>query len=137
MKDYLISQQRKKDILNAFLDGIKSFGKYSVSIDDVIAKVMSSGAPRFYVTIENAKRNISLINRGKTLPLRNKNKIEMYLEIFRRYKELSNKLGINDYNLLEEIINSPAPSFYCHPKTFRETIYKYHKENRRKCKRFQ
>ena len=65
--------------------------------------------------------------RKKRLPLVNKNKIEMYKELFRRYKNMREKDVHNrviNYTALEKIIEEPAPSFYLDTETFRCLLYK-------------
>ena len=57
----------------------------------------------------------------------------MYKELYHRYKAAKQKQNSPGYVILEEIIQEKAPSFYIEVKTFREIIYKYHKENREKC----
>lgn len=70
---------------------MKSLRKYSLTQDDIIRSVMTKGAPRFYVSYENARRYVSKIDRGKPLGLKNKNTILMYEELYRRYKEYKEK----------------------------------------------
>ena len=84
-------------------------------------------APRFFVSFENARRFVSLLVRKKRLPLVNKNKIELYKELFKRYKKLREedfKNKVINYTVLESIIEEPAPSFYLDTETFRCLLYK-------------
>ena len=82
-----ISDRRKQDVLKSFFESLKEVRKnrpYATQ-DEVIKHAVKSKAPRFYVTFENARRYISLMTRKKRLPLVNKNKMEMYREIYNRY----------------------------------------------------
>ena len=125
-----IAEQRSNDVVSAFFDGIKSLRQYSVTQEDVIRSIMSKGAPRFYVSYEKACRFVSLIERGKKLPLKNPNKTEMYMELHRRYKSFADEHGCIGYKALEKIILEPAPSYYMNLKSFREIIYRYYKQHR-------
>lgn len=128
-----IASQRVQDIVQAFFNGIKGLGMYSVTHEDVIRSIMSKGAPRFYVTPEKAKRYISIMDRGGKLTLTNPHRIAMYEEIFRRYKAYASEHNIKGYGIVEDIIHEPAPSYYISARTFRDIIYSYHK-SRRKCR---
>lgn len=90
----------------------------------------NSPAPRFYCTFENARRMVSLLDRGKELPIENEKKIQMYKELHRRFVEARNKTGVNSFSLLEDIINQPAPSFYLSLEAFRPLVYKAMNEKR-------
>lgn len=124
MKTGILKTQRTQAIRNSFFDAIKSMDGATVQQDEVIKRALSKGAPRFYTTYENAQRFVSLLERGKKLPITNKHKIEMYKEIHRRYQEMKEKFGISSYSMLEQIINSPAPSFYISSETFKYVFYK-------------
>lgn len=132
MKENYISELRRQHITDAFFEAIKSMRKFSATQDDIIRSVMMKGAPRFYVSYENARRYVSKIERGKPLGLKNKNTILMYQELHRRYKAYKDKTGLVGYSILTKILQEKAPSYYIDLKTFREIIYSYYKE-RKKC----
>jgi hypothetical protein len=52
-----------------------------------------------------------------------KNKIEMYKELYRRYMK-QNKGNVGNYTILESIIEEPAPSFYLDAGSFRGIVYR-------------
>ena len=61
--------------------------------------------------------------KNRRLPIKNKNKIEMYKELYRRYmKQCKGKVG--NYTILESIIEEPAPSFYLDAGSFRGIVYR-------------
>lgn len=122
-------QMKKKDCLDAFNATLAA--NRNLSIEDVMIIAANSPAPRFYCTFENARRMVSLLDRGKELPIENKNKIRMYEELYRRFVEARNKTGIKSFSLLEEIITQPAPSFYISLDAFRPLVYKAMNEKRR------
>ena len=51
----------------------------------IIEKAMSYPAPRYYITLEVAIRNISLMYRGIQPDMYNPMKIDMYDSIFRKF----------------------------------------------------
>lgn len=130
MKVYTVSAIRNEDVVNAFFDAVKSMRKdipYTPQ-DKIIEHALKGGAPRFYTTFENARRFVSLLERGKDLPLTNPNKIAMYRELHRRYREIRERQTCcNGYSVLENIIEQPAPSFYIDIDTFRGILYKSYK----------
>ena len=130
MKANTVSDLRNEDVVNAFFDAVKSMRKdipYTPQ-DKVIERAMRDGAPRFYTTFENARRFVSLLERGRKLPLTNPNKIAMYMELHRRYRETRKRQACcNGYSVLENIIEQPAPSFYIDIDTFRGILYKSYK----------
>jgi hypothetical protein len=129
---------RRQDVVNSFFGSLKELRKTKpfVSQSEVIEYASKSSAPRFYVTFENARRFVSLLMRGKKLPITNKNKIEMYKEIYRRYcKQVKDSNARYKYLILEKIIEEPAPSFYIDEETFRGIVYRTLRSNCRKDQR--
>lgn len=123
-----VSEMRKSAVIESFFKSMKLLSSKNplVSQKEIVEHAVKSTAPRFFTSYESARRLISLMIRKKRLPIINKNRIEMYKEIYRRFlkksKEQINKYGC--YRLLEEIIDSPAPSFYMDSETFQGTLYK-------------
>ena len=119
---------KKKDWLDAFNAALAA--NKNLSIENIMIIAANSPAPRFYCTFENARRMVSLLDRGKELPIENEKKIQMYKELHRRFVEARNKTGVNSFSLLEDIINQPAPSFYLSLEAFRPLVYKAMNEKR-------
>ena len=116
-------EDKAKDCLAAFNKAMAE--NKELSIEALIGVASKLPAPRFYCTFGNARRFVSLLDRGKPLPLKQENKIAMYEEIFRRYKLLVGDSGKRyKYTVLENIIKEPAPSFYLDFETFRALVYK-------------
>ena len=119
--------RRKQDVVKCFFESLREIRKSRpfATQDEVIRYAVNSEAPRFYVTFENARRFVSLLSRKKQLPLSNSNKLAMYKEIYRRYKQRVKECGERyRYVILDEIIREPAPSFYLDVETFRGIVYK-------------
>lgn len=124
---------RKKDVISAFFETMKEVRTSNplATQNEIIEMAVKKNAPRFYVTFENARRYISLMTRKKHLPLVNKNKMEMYREIYNRYlKRIKETSSHYRYVILEKIIEEPAPSFYLDEETFRGIIYKTLRERK-------
>lgn len=122
-KDY-IGRLRSEAVVEKFYENLRLLRKKDpeITLKEVIERTVRSAAPRFFVGFENARRFISLLMRNKQLPIKNKNKIAMYKEIYRRYKERLKKEMCN-YTVLESIIEEPAPSFYIDDNRFRCILY--------------
>lgn len=118
-----------EDVVNALYKAMsENPGKEILELFDIARKME---APRFYVTFDNARRIVSMLDRGLELPLKNENKKRRYEELHRRLKR---KRGDKKkcYQLLEEIIASPAPEFYMDAETFKQVFYKTIRNKRRK-----
>ena len=130
-----VREMRRQDVIDCFFRTMKELrgNKPFVTQSEVIETAAKSSAPRFYVTFENARRFTSMLMRGKKLPIKNVNKVRMYMEIFRRYKaKVKNANARYKYLILENIIEEPAPSFYLDEETFRGIIYSTLRNNSRK-----
>ena len=124
-----VGELRKQAIVDTFFETLKNCRKADpfATLEKIIDKAAKTNAPRFFVTFENARRFVSMLVRKKRLPLVNKNKVEQYKELFRRYKKYRQEDFTNrviNYTLLEKIIEEPAPSFYLDRETFRCLLYK-------------
>lgn len=89
------------------------------TMEEVFKRAAASSAPMFYVSYADARKNVSLIERGKSL-LKNECKKAMYEELHRRWKAT----GAKDYRVLEDIIEKKAPGFYLAFDSFRCLVYK-------------
>ena len=134
-KNDTVRETRKQDVVESFFESLKEVRKTKpyATQEEVIRHAVKKEAPRFYVTFENARRFVSLLMRGKRLPIVNKNKVEMYKEIYRRYKaRLKDSDKRYKYIILESIIEEPAPSFYIDEETFRGIVYRTLRDTCRK-----
>ena len=100
-----------------------------MAMDAAIEEAAKSPAPRFYVSLPNAKRYVSKIDRGVETGLKNKNKIAMYEELHRRFCKRREEMleahrAVVGYAALEEIYVEPAPSFYEDIETLRCALYR-------------
>lgn len=119
-----------KDVVNALYKAMsENPGKKILELFDIARKME---APRFYVTFDNARRFVSMLDRGLELPLKNENKKKMYEELYRRLKKKRGDKKKKCYQLLEEIIASPAPEFYMDAETFKQVSYKTIRNKKKK-----
>ncbi len=128
-----VRKMRKEDVTKAFFETMREVRKSNpqATQNDIIEQAAKCKAPRFYVTFENARRYISLMVRKKRVPIVNKNKMEMYKEIYRRYiKRIQESSCPYRFIVLENIIEEPAPSFYLDEETFRGIVYKTLREGK-------
>lgn len=110
-----------KDVVNALYKAMSE--NLDKKISDLFEIACKMPAPRFYVTFDQARRFVSMLDRGLDLPLKNENKKRMYQELYSRLKKKrGDKKGC--YTFLEEIITSPAPEFYMDAETFRCMFYR-------------
>ena len=117
-----IKHLRNNNIVENYFETLKN--NPSKRIEEIFRITAKSSAPMFYVTFENARRFISLLMRGKRLPVTNSNKRKMYMEIYRRYRErVKDSDARYKYLILEDIIKEPAPSFYLNEETIRQIVY--------------
>lgn len=126
MENKSVRAMRRQAVVESFFGSLKELRKTKpfVSQSEVIEHACKSSAPRFFVTFENARRFVSLLMRGKELPITNKNKLAMYMEIYNRYCERIKECDSRyKYVILESIIEEPAPSFYLDEETFRGIVY--------------
>lgn len=121
--NYKNSESRIADVVNAYYNSMKIVLSRNPEArrDDILNETIKKTAPRFYITFENARRFVSMLNRGMEIPITNENKRMMYNEIYRRFKERKS----DDYGILRDILDEPAPSFYLSYWEVSGIIYKY------------
>lgn len=125
----IAKKERDKAILNVFFDTMsesKSDTGY-VSVEELITRASKKKAPKFFVSPSRAARLISLMHRGKEIPIKNEKKIAMYKEIYRRLKIRCKGEEI-DYRLIEDVVNEEATEFYIDKETFKRRIYTANKK---------
>lgn len=120
-----VREMRKDAVVKTFFETVKKLKSKdkNVTQEEIFNNASKCAAPRFFVTFEIARRLISSMVKNRRLPIKNKNKIEMYKELYRRYmKQCKGKVG--NYTILESIIEEPAPSFYLDTGSFRGIVYR-------------
>lgn len=117
-------ERRNAVILDMYYDYLAENGW--TNPDDFAEWLSKQPAPGFYQEFENARRIVSLILRGKELPLKmNKLLKKMFYdmaELLKKHPEYNPK-KTGRYLLLEEIMDCPAPSFYLSKDRIRSIVY--------------
>lgn len=113
-------KMRARDVLSCFYNHLGN-----LNTSDAVSAVAKSPAPRFYISYERARNMISLLERGKQIPISNKNAIAQIEELYRRYKQrVKDRSKRYKYLILSEIIEEQAPSFYLEEESIRYYIYR-------------
>lgn len=113
-------EERDQDLLRAYERVLKSFGKEApyISRKELVKRAVESGAERYYVTYEEAFRNIRRIVNGKPLKCKNKCKRAMYMslyEVVMRYRRIYPELPFNRV-LMRVLSEEKAPRFFISPE---------------------
>lgn len=137
MTEGALEELKAKHVVETFNEAVKQLqyrGLPPSNLRTIIRHAMSLGAPRFYVSFDKAARFVSLLHRGKSIPVKSPRRIALYTELHRRYeaflKEHPSYEG--NYSILREILQEPAPSFYISHKSFTQIRYSYYRMKRKK-----
>lgn len=128
----LFKSERDRDFLKAYEDTLQSFGKKApfISRAEIVRETLRREAPRFYITYEEARRNVRRLMSGRPLPrCQNPCKQEMYRDLtnlVRRYLEHKPTASFNDalFTILAEY---KAPRFYLSEQSGMLLLYKLQK----------
>lgn len=95
--------------------------------DWITNKIYESSAPKYYISFEEAQRNVSKILRNKPLNMSNKLTIEMYKDLAEKVKKynIEHNRNIIDFECLFDIIDSQVKSFYLSKSTIFNIITHY------------
>ena len=91
-------------------------------------------APSFFVEFEEARRNVSLILRGKPAEVNLQNPhSRVYIDIVERLKKHPQYKSEKRccYALIQDILDKPASSFYLQEETIRSIIYQNLRKRRK------
>ena len=120
---------RNKELLRAFREAL-SASDY-IDISSISTAVVNMPCSRFWVSEERAMVVIAAMLKGK--PILNSmrpTKREMFNEIYKRVKALRSAYPhLTLFDLVTQVVNSPAPKFYMRPRCAMEIIYKIKKKS--------
>lgn len=105
----------------------------NITTKSVINIAAKQPAKKFYISTEEAIRNINKIIKGEMLKVTSDEKKQMYYDIYNKYIEQTNSCEAKEYkySVIERILNSPAPKFYINPLFADQQIrYYYHRKKR-------
>lgn len=104
-------EERNKDFVRAYRQACKE--NDCSNIKDYVRIARKMPAQRFYIEKDRAYDIIMFMEENVALASLNPNKIRMYDEIYARYKKLSEQYpGRQKGDIIESVINEPAPEFY-------------------------
>lgn len=114
--------ERNRDLLRAYRELLL---QPNVDKDTLFERLVEMPSVRYWVSEERAYHVISSMIWDKPLPKMKPNKRAMYDDILEEVLRLN---AIREhsslYDLVFEVVNSPAPRFYLTPKSARVIIYK-------------
>lgn len=118
------TRQRNAALLEAYRYHIDKVD--CIRLNEIGEKIVNSPSPRFWVSVERAAAVVSAMLRGKPVlqPMR-QSKREMFEEIYRRFIALKERHpDWYLYELVAEVVHSPAPKFYMEPSSALERLFK-------------
>lgn len=120
-------QQRNDDLMRAYHELIKS-AQY-ILMPEIYRKVVDMPTRRFWISEGRAAIVISAMMKGDTLENMGPLKREMYNEIYSRVIKLREKKpDLPIIQLVEMVVEQPAPKFYLTPGSAKVLICKIRKE---------
>lgn len=120
-------QQRNDDLMRAYHELIKS-AQY-ILMPEIYHKVVDMPTRRFWISEGRAAIVISAMMKGDTLENMGPLKREMYNEIYSRVIKLREKKpDLPIIQLVEMVVEQPAPKFYLTPGSAKVLICKIRKE---------
>lgn len=108
-----------------------------IDLKKISVEIVNTPCSRFWISEERATMVISAMLRHQPIlnsmrPL----KRELFLEVFKRVMALKEEHpDWKLYDLVFDVVNSPAPKFYMKPRTAMEYIWKIRKGNHAKHRR--
>lgn len=112
-----LREQKKQHIVAAVYATMKQMP--GAPMEDILRVASMSPAPMYYITLDSAVRNLSLVLRGRTAT-RNQLKQAMYEELAEKFKR-AKCVMLKD---VESILNTPASSFFITFFAFRCDFYR-------------
>lgn len=120
-------KQRNDDLMRAYHELIKS-AQY-ILMPEIYRKVVDMPTRRFWISEGRAAIVISAMMKGDTLENMGPLKREMYNEIYSRVIKLREKKpDLPIIQLVEMVVEQPAPKFYLTPGSAKVLICKIRKE---------
>ena len=76
-------EERDRDLFRAYNEALKSLGKMAVNVprEQIVRRVVYSIAPRFYISYEEARRNVKRIFKGYSPRCVSSTRTEMYNDL--------------------------------------------------------
>lgn len=125
-------EERDRDLFRAYNEALKSLGKMAVNVprEQIVRHVVYSIAPRFYISYEEARRNVKRIFKGYSPRCVSSTRTEMYNDLanmLASYLRRRPQVPFNDA-LCTILAEKRAPRFYLSERSALLTIYRMQKE---------
>ncbi len=139
MKMYF-KREMERDFIKAYERTVAECGDRALLMPrrEMVERMLAQEAPRFYITYEMARRNVSCILRGKPFKCDNPLRREMYYDIARltRLYQERHKRYRDDLNgaLMAVLSEYPAPRFYIGERSAYNLLCSLHRKRRRELK---
>ena len=128
----------ERDFLKVYEQIVKDSGKEALFMSprELVSKAVHSPAPKFYITYEMARRNVSALLRGLHTDCNNKLKMQMYADIARLTidDQRRHKRYADDFNgaLMAVLSEYPAPRFYISERSAYNMLCALRRQRQRK-----
>lgn len=134
MKKSCFKEEREADFIRAYNDALKELGDMAPFLprDKVIMKAIYSGKGGYYITFEEAVRNVRKVIRHIPVKCKNICKVAMYEEMARRVCDYMLRRPSLNYRtaLYEVLADGKASRFFFGLQTARLIIYQYQRKKR-------
>ena len=116
--------ERNEALIKAYQEALKTNKDVNqMPLNTFVQRVINGGAPRFFISEEQAAKIISKMESGKQ-PKKTDVKKRLCDDLYRVYLEIAErKKGCFKYCIIEEAVHSPAPSFYIKPQRALDIIW--------------
>lgn len=112
---------RNQDLMRAYKHLMST--TRNIKMSEIYRQVVDMPSQRFWVSEERAAIVVSNMLKGRSIDQMRPNKREMFHEICARVRELQKERPDETvYNLVFDVVGSPAPNFYLTPKTAKVII---------------
>lgn len=134
MKKSCFKEEKESDFVQAFEEELKELGDMApfVTRDKVIMKTLYSGKGRYYITFEEAARNVRKVIDHEPIRCKNECKIAMYEEMARKVIDYIVRHPSTDYRaaLYRVLAESRASRFFFGMQTARLILYQHYRRQR-------
>lgn len=134
MKSSYFKEEKERDFVRAFEEVVKDMGEVAPFIprEKLIMKTLYSGKGRYYITFEEAARNVRKVLEHIPIRCKNECKVAMYEEIARKVADYMERHPTADYrvSLYRVLAESRASRFFFGVQTAKLILYQHHRRQR-------
>lgn len=134
MKKSCFKDEREADFIAAFNEEMKELGDMAPYIpkDTLLMKAIYSGRGRYYITFEEAARNVRKVLEHIPIACKNSCKMAMYEEMARKTADYMTRYPSLNYReaLYRVLADCKASRFFFGIQTARLIVYQHHRRQR-------